>query len=156
PLIIARAMNAALEAHQLPLAKHWLDRANESARSNPELMREQERYLTLTGNYSESAKLGYQVIQRLPRDPEAPVYLAYDLLFMNRSHEAMTIFRRFQPSLPKDKDLPLIAGYVYPHNGQHQEAINAFTRALQNDPAMATGYMNRGYVFNDMRLAGKA
>ena len=156
PLIVARAMNAALEAHQLPDAKKWLDRANEEQRSNPEVMREHERYLTLTGNYQESAKLGYAVIEKLPRDPEAPVYLAYDLLFLNRYDDAMAIVRRFEPLLPKDKDLPLIAGYVYAHNGQHQEAVKAFTRALERDPQMATGYMNRGYVWNDLRMATRA
>jgi tetratricopeptide (TPR) repeat protein len=119
-------------------------------------MREHERYLTLTGNYQESAKLGYLVIQKLPRDPEAPVYLAYDLLFMNRYDEAMEIVRRFEPVLPKDKDLPLIAGYVYAHDGERQQAVNAFTRALERDPQMATGYMNRGYVWNDMRMATNA
>jgi len=156
PLIIARAMNAALEDHQLPTAKLWLERATEVQRSNPEVMREHERYLTLTGNYQESARLGYQVIQKLPRDPEAPVYLAYDLLFMNRYDEAMEIVRRFEPVLPKDKDLPLIAGYVYAHNGEKSEAVKAFTRALEHDPNMATGYMNRGYVWNDMRMANNA
>ena len=155
-LIVARAMNAALEAHQLPDAKKWLDRANEEQRSNPEVMREHERYLTLTGNYQESAKLGYAVIEKLPRDPEAPVYLAYELLFLNRYDDAMAIVRRFEPLLPKDKDLPLIAGYVYAHNGQHQEAVKAFTRALERDPQMATGYMNRGYVWNDLRMATRA
>ena len=156
PLIIARAMNAALEAHQVPNAKRWLDRATDAQRLNPEVMREHERYLTITGNYQESAKLGYAVIEKLPRDPEAPVYLAYDLLFMNRYDDAMAIVRRFEPALPKDKDLPLIAGYVYAHNGEHQEAVSAFTRALERDPQMATGYMNRGYVWNDMRMATKA
>jgi tetratricopeptide (TPR) repeat protein len=156
PLIIARAMNAALEAHQLPNTKKWLDRATDTERLNPEVMREHERYLTLTGNYQESAKLGYAVIEKLPRDPEAPVYLAYDLLFMNRYDEAMAIVQRFEPSLPKDRDLPLIAGYVYAHNGQHQQAVDAFTRALEHDPQMATGYMNRGYVWNDMRMPTRA
>jgi tetratricopeptide (TPR) repeat protein len=156
PLVIARAMNAALENHQAATARHWLDRATEAQKSNPEVMREHERYLTITGKYQESAKLGYQVIQRLPRDPEAPVYLAYDLLFMNRYDEAMEIVRRFEPVLPKDKDLPLVAGYVYAHNGQKQDAIKAFTRALELDPNMATGYMNRGYVWNDMRMATNA
>ena len=155
-IIIARGMNAAIEGHQLPVAKHWLDRANDNMRANPELMREHERYLTLTGKYEESAKLGYQVIEKLPRDAEAPVYLAYDLLFLNRHQEAMAIVQRFEPVLPKDKDLPLIAGYVYAHNGQNQEAINAFTRALERDPQMSTGYMNRGYVWNDMRMATNA
>ncbi|PYX83803.1 MAG: hypothetical protein DMG68_21820, partial [Acidobacteria bacterium] len=65
-------------------------------------------------------KLGYQVIQKLPRDPEAPVYLAYDLLFLNRYQEAMDIVRRFEPVLPHDKDLPLVAGYVHAHDGQFQ------------------------------------
>ena len=156
PLIVARGMNAALEAHQMPLAKRWLDRTSEAERANPEVMREHERYLTLTGNYQESAILGYKVIEKLPRDPEAPVYLAYDLLFMNRYDDAMAIVKRFEPTLPRDKDLPLVAGYVYAHNGEKQAAVNAFTRALQLDPQMATGYMNRGYVFNDMRLATKA
>jgi tetratricopeptide (TPR) repeat protein len=31
-----------------------------------------------------------------------------------------------------------------------------FTRALEIDPKIAVGYMNRGYVYNDMRLATKA
>ena len=156
PLIIARAMNATLEAHQLPNTKKWLDRASDSQRLNPEVMRERERYLTLTGDYQESAKLGYTVIEKLPRDPEAPVYLAYDLLFMNRYDEAMAIVQRFEPSLPKDKDLPLIAGYVHAHKRENQQAVDAFTRALERDPQMATGYMNRGYVWNDMRMATRA
>lgn len=156
PLIIARAMNAALEAHQLPNTKKWLDRATDTQRLNPEVMREHERYLTLTEDYPQSAKLGYAVIEKLPRDPEAPVYLAYDLLFMNRYDEAMAIVQRFEPSLPRDKDLPLIAGYVYAHKGEHQQAVDAFTRALERDPQMATGYMNRGYVWNDMRMATRA
>ena len=156
PIIFARAMNAALEAHQIPTAKRWLDRTSEIDRANPELMREHERYLTITGNYQESAKLGYQVIEKLPRDPEAPVYLAYDLLFMNRYDEAMQIVRRFEPVLPKDKDLPLIAGYVYAHNGDKRQAVAAFTRALERDPQMSTGYMNRGYVWNDLRMATNA
>ena len=156
PVIIARGMNAALEAHEAPKAKQWFDRATDSERSNPEVMREQERYLTITGNYQDSAKLGYLVIEKLPRDPEAPVYLAYDLLFMNRFSDAMGIVQRFEPSLPKDKDLPLIAGYVYAHDHQYSEAVNAFTRALERDPEMSTGYMNRGYVLNDMRQASRA
>jgi tetratricopeptide (TPR) repeat protein len=156
PLIVARGMNAALEGHDTARAKQWFEKATEAGRANPEVMREQERYLTITGNYQESAKLGYAVIEKLPRDPEAPVYLAYDLLFMNRYADAMAIVQRFEPSLPKDKDLPLIAGYVYAHDHDYAQAVNAFTRALERDPEMSTGYMNRGYVLNDMRLASKA
>jgi len=156
PLIIAGAMNAALEAHETAKAKRWLDRATKIQLSNPQIMREQERYLTLTGSYEESAKLGYALIQQLPRDPEAPVYLAYDLLFMNRYEEAMEIAKRFEPVLPKDHDLPLISGYVYAHKGEYQAAVDAFTRALDRNPQMATGYMNRGYVWNDLRMATNA
>lgn len=155
-LIYAGGINSALEAHEFSVAKSWIDRSDAKIAANPQVMREHERYLTMTGKYQESAQLGYQVIQKLPRDPEAPVYLAYDLLFLNKYDEAMDIVRKFQPVLPKDKDLPLIAGYVHTHNGQLREALQDFTRALERDPNMATGYMNRGYVENDLRLASRA
>jgi tetratricopeptide (TPR) repeat protein len=156
PLVVAGGINSALEAHQFQTAKNWIDGASPTILQNPQVMREHERYLTMTGRYAESAELGYKVIQKLPRDPEAPVYLAYDLLFLNRYKEAMDIVKRFEPVLPKDKDLRLIAGYVDAHNGDFQAAINDFSEALQRDPTMATGYMNRGYVENDMRLAARA
>ena len=156
PLVIAGGINSALEAHQLPVAKSWLDNATPQMLESPQVMRENERYLTITGKYAESAQLGYKVIQKLPRDPEAPVYLAYDLLFLNRYQEAMDIVRRFEPILPRDKDLRLVAGYVDAHNGDFPAAINDFTEALERDPTMSTGYMNRGYVLNDMRLAARA
>jgi len=156
PLVVAGGINSALEAHQFQTAKNWIDNSSVAVLQNPQVMREHERYLTMTGRYAESAELGYKVIQKLPRDPEAPVYLAYDLLFLNRYKEAMDIVNRFKPVLPKDKDLRLIAGYVDAHNGDFQDAINDFTEALERDPTMATGYMNRGYVENDVRLAAQA
>jgi tetratricopeptide (TPR) repeat protein len=119
-------------------------------------MREHERYLTITGNYAESANLGYQVIRELPHDREAVDYLAYDLLFLKRLDEAMKIVDQFQPILPKDRDLPLIAGYVHADHHEYEAAVREFTRALDIDPTIAVGYMNRGYVYNDMRLATKA
>ena len=156
PLIIAGATNAALEARESATAKRWLERATKAESANAQVMRERERYLTITGKYEESAKLGYAVIEQLPRDPEAPVYLAYDLLFMNRYDDAMTIVQRFEPLLPKDRDLPLISGYIHAHNSEFQSAVEDFTRALDRDPQMATGYMNRGYVWNDLRMATNA
>jgi tetratricopeptide (TPR) repeat protein len=156
PLIIAGAMNAALEAHHAALAKDWLARASDSMQQNPQVMREHERYLTMSGDYAASAELGYQVIQKLPHDREAVDYLAYDLLFLKRLDEAMTIVDRFAPTLPDDRDLPLIAGYVHADRGEHAAAVRDFTRALEVEPTMAVGYMNRGYVYNDMRLASKA
>jgi tetratricopeptide (TPR) repeat protein len=156
PLIVSDAMNAALEAHHTAEVKEWLARASEGVRQDPQVMREHERYLTITGNYAASADLGYQVIQKLPKDREAVDYLAYDLLFLGRLDEAMKIVDRFEPVLTGDRDLPLIAGYVHADHHEHQAAVDDFTRALEIDPTIAVGYMNRGYVYNDMRLATKA
>lgn len=156
PLIVSGAMNAALEGHHPDVAKQWLTRASASERQDPQVMREHERYLTITGNYAESADLGFQVIEKLPKDREAVDYLAYDLLFLRRSDEAMKVVNRFEPVLADDRDLPLIAGYVHAQRGEHEASVQDFTRALEIDPKMAMGYMNRGYVYNDMRLATKA
>lgn len=156
PLIVSGAMNAALEAHNAAEAKQWLARASDAVQQNPQVMREHERYLTMTGNYAESADLGYKVIEKLPKDREAADYLAYDLLFLNRFDDAMKIVDRFEPILPEDRDLPLIAGHVSADRNQNEAAIREFTRALEIDPKIAVGYMNRGYVYNDMRLATKA
>jgi tetratricopeptide (TPR) repeat protein len=68
----------------------------------------------------------------------------------------MKIVDRYEPVLEGDRDLPLISGYVHAQRGDHGAAVHDFTRALQIDPNMAVGYMNRGYVYNDMRLATKA
>lgn len=156
PLIISGAMNAALEGHHPAQAKQWLARASDDMRRNPQVMREHERYLTITGNYAESAQLGYQVVQKLPKDREGIDYLAYDLLFLKRLDEAMKVVDQYEPVLPDDRDLPLIAGYVDAQHGEHEAAVHDFTAALKIDPRMAVGYMNRGYVYNDMRLATKA
>ena len=156
PLIISGAMNAAIDAHHLDEAKEWLGRASERERQNPQVMREHERYLTMTGDYAASADLGYQVIEKLPKDREGVDYLAYDLLFLNRLDETMKIVDRFQPVLENDRDLPLIAGHVHADHDEYETAIHDFTQALEIDPTMAVGYMNRGYVYNDMRLAAKA
>lgn len=159
-LVIADAINSALEApgHQLPLAKTWVTRAaaNSAVNDNPQVMRERERYLTFTGNYQEAADLGYKVIEKLPNDPEAPDYLAYDLLFLNRFDDAYKIVQRFEPSRPHDKDLPLVAGYVEAHTGHPREAEANFTKSLAIDPNDATAYMNRGFVRNDLRESSKA
>jgi len=159
-LVIADAINSALETpgHNIPIAKVWVDRAaaNAAINDNPQVMRERERYLTFTGNYQEAADLGYKVIEKLPNDPEAPDYLAYDLLFLNRFDDAYKIVQRFEPSRPNDRDLPLVAGYVEAHTGHPREAEADFTRSLAIDPNDATAYMNRGFVRNDLRESSKA
>jgi len=155
-LIIAGAANAALESHDLDLARRWLDRATESMSDQPQVSRERERYLTLKGDYAESAKLGYAVLEKLPHDREGVVYLAYDLYYLGHYEEALALVNKYDSIISNDKDLALIAGYIHDHDGQSLEALNDFTRALERDPKMATGYANRGFVLNDLREPRKA
>jgi tetratricopeptide (TPR) repeat protein len=155
-LTVAGGVNAALESHNPELAKRWLDRAKGKINDSPQVSRERERYLTLQGNYAESAKLGYAVLEKLPNDREGVVYLAYDLYYLHHNDEALALTVKYDPILSNDKDLALIAGYVHAHDGQTREALNDFTRALERDPKIATGYVNRGFVLNDLREPGKA
>ncbi|HEX4426835.1 MAG TPA: tetratricopeptide repeat protein [Terriglobales bacterium] len=156
PLIVAGGANAALESHNPELAKVWLDRSSGKMNNSPQVSRERERYLTLKGEYAESAKLGYAVIEKLPHDREGIVYLAYDLYYLGRYKEASELIAKYDPILSKDRDLALIAGYLHVHDGQSEEALADFTRAIERDPKMTTGYANRGFVLNDLHQAGKA
>jgi tetratricopeptide (TPR) repeat protein len=156
PLIVAGGANAALESHNVDLAKRWLDRAKGSMNDSVQVKRERERYLTLKGDYAESAKLGYEVLEKLPNDREGVVYLAYDLYYQGHYDDAMALVAKYDPVFRNDKDLALIAGYVHAHAGQSREALNDFTRALDRDPKMATGYVNRGFVLNDLKEPAKA
>jgi predicted Zn-dependent protease len=155
-LIIAGGANAALESHNTKLAQHWLERASAKANASPQVMRERERYLTFKGEYAASAKLGYEVTEKLPRDREAAVYLAYDLYYLGRYDDALALVTKYESVLANDKDLPLIAGNVHAHKGNLNEALKDFTLALERDPKMATGYVNRGFVLNDLRQPGRA
>jgi len=155
-LIVAGGANAALEARNLVLAKQWLDRATGAMNDNPQVMRERQRYLTWTGGYQEAADLGHKVIERLPRDPQAPVYLAYDLYYLGRYDDALALAVKYEPLLPNNRDLALIEGYVHARAGLFQEALEDFTRAVQRDPKMATGYANRGFMRNNLRQAKQA
>ena len=156
PLIIAGATNAALESHNPELAKHWLERAKGAMNENPQIGRERERYLMLKGDYSESAKIGSAVLDKLPHDRDVVVYLDYDLYYLGRYDDALTLATRYDAILPNDKDLALIAGYVHAHEHKTREALSDFTRALERDPKMATGYVNRGFVLNDLKEPAKA
>jgi len=156
PLIVAGGANAALESHNSDLAKRWLDRAKGKMNDSPQVNREHERYLTLKGDYAESAKLGFAVLEKLPHDREGVVYLAYDLYYLGRLDEALALVTKYEAILPNDKDLALIAGNVHAHAGQTREALADFTRAIERDPKMSTGYANRGFVLNDLHEAAKA
>ena len=155
-LVVAGGANAALEAHNQDLARKWLDLAKGSMNNSPQVMRERERYLTLKGDYADSAALGYRVLEKLPKDREGAVYLAYDLYNLGRYDEALALIKKYEPILPDDKDLPLVAGNIHAHDGKTEEALEEYTRALQLDPKMATGYVDRGFVLNDLKQPAKA
>ncbi|HET9407802.1 MAG TPA: tetratricopeptide repeat protein [Candidatus Sulfotelmatobacter sp.] len=156
PAIIAGGANAALGARDLDLATRWLDRAKDGMNDNPQVMRERERYLTLNGDYAESAKVGSRVLEKLPNDHEGVIYLAYDLYYLGRYQDAMALVDKYDAQFGNEKDLALISGYIHVHNGQSREAFEDFTRALKRDPKMATGYVNRGFVENDLKEADRA
>ena len=155
-MTVAGGANAALESHNLDLAKKWLDRAHDKMNDSPQVSRERERYLTLKGDYAESAKLGYKVLEKLPNDREGVVYLAYDLYYLSRYADAAALVEKYEPIFSNDKDPALIAGYLHVRDRQLREALSDFTRALERDPKMATGYVNRGFVLNDLIEPDKA
>ena len=155
-LTIARAMNAAIEAHHFPLAKQWLDQANQQAQQDPAVMREKERYLRWVGDYKESEEVGRQAIKKLPHDRDVVVYLGYDYLHLEQYDELADLASRYQNELPKDADLALFAGYVHKHSGNLQQAEVDFTHALDRDPTVVTAYVNRGYIRNDLHRPAEA
>ena len=155
-LVVAGGMNAAIEAHKFDLAGQWLSRATPAMQQDPQVMREQERYLTWTGKYQESATVGREAIRKLPRDRDVVVYLAYDLLHLEQYDELLKLTSTYESILPKEADLPLLAGYVYKHNGELEQAQAAFARAIERGPNVATAYVNRGFVLHDRRQGAAA
>ncbi len=148
--IVAGGMNAAIEAHQLPLAAQWLNRASAEMQQDAQVMREKERYLRGVGDYKQSAEVGREAIKKLPADRDVVVYLGYDLLHLELYDELGALTARYLDSLPKEPDIPLLAGYVHKHSGQLEQAREDFTRALALDSKMVTGYVNRGYVLKEL------
>ena len=155
-LIVAGGMNAAIEAKHFSLAAEWLSRATPEMRQAPLVLRERERYLSWMGKYQESAEVGEQAIQKLPKDRDVVIYLGYDLLHLERYDELLQLTSRYDPLLPKEPDIPLLAGYVHKHSGQMEQAQSDFTRALERDPKVVTAYVNRGYVSNDLHEPSSA
>ncbi len=151
PVIIANAANAAIEAQQIKLAGEWVNRAKGKANDDPRVMRERERYLLHEGNYEESARLGYKVLQQLPKDRNASVYLAYDLYNLGRYDEALAVADKYDTLLPDEPNFPLLEGHVHKHSQLLDEAEEDYTRAIQRDPKMVEAYVNRGYTLNDMQ-----
>jgi tetratricopeptide (TPR) repeat protein len=156
PQIIASGSNAAIDAHDPDLSGRWLARATGTMKNDPHVMRETERYLFLKGRYLESARIGEQVVQKLPHDRDGAVYLGYDLYNLGRYDDVLALVSRYESVLPKEANFPLLAGHVHRQNQLLQQAIDDFSRALQKDPKMVEALVNRGYVRNDMQDAQNA
>ena len=150
-LVVAGGMNAAIEAHKMDLAGVWASRATPAMQDEPQVLREEERYLSFKGDYRQSAAIGEKVLPLLPKDRDVVVYLGYDLLNLQRYDDLLKLTSQYSDVLSKEPDLPLLAGYVHKHNGQLEEARADFTKALERDPEVVTAYVNRGYVLHDLR-----
>jgi tetratricopeptide (TPR) repeat protein len=155
-VVVANGANAAIEARQISLAGEWIARANGKMLDDPRVMLETERYLFHSGKYLESAQIGYKVIQQLPKDRNASVYLGYDLYNLGRFDDVFSLAERYQGILPAEANFPLLAGHVHKQNQLLGEAVDDYSRAIERDPNMVDAYVNRGYVRNDMQNAEDA
>jgi tetratricopeptide (TPR) repeat protein len=155
-LIIAGGANAAIEAHDIPLAGKWLARAKGSMLKDPRVMVEEERYLFHKGNYLESARIGEKTVKLLPTNRDASVYLAYDYYNLGRYDDALRLVREKELVMPKEPNFPLLAGHIQKQADLLSEAVEDYTRALSVDPTMVEAYINRGYVRNDLQDADQA
>ena len=154
--VVANATNSALEAHEVPLAGQWIARAVGNMNDDPRVMRERERYLFHTGKYHESADLGYKVLEKLPQDRNASVYLGYDLYNLGRYDDTLELVTKYEKVLPKEPNFPLLAGHVHKQSQLLNEAVDDYSRAIDKDPKMSNAYVNRGYVLNDLQNANAA
>jgi tetratricopeptide (TPR) repeat protein len=155
-MIVAGGMNAAIEGHDLPLAGTWLKRVTPKMEMVPQVLREKERYFSFTGDIQQSAQDGREAIKVLPHDRDVVVYLGYDLLRLEKYAELQALTAKYEDVFPKEPDIPLLAGYVYKHDGEAEKAVQSFTEALSRDPNVVTAYTNRGYVLNDLHQPERA
>jgi tetratricopeptide (TPR) repeat protein len=155
-LIVAGGLNAAIEAHNLTLAADWYKRVTDPMLAEPKILREQERYLSFAGDYQKSEQIGEQALKVMPADRDVIVYLGYDFLHMERWDDILQLTAKYNDVLPKEADIPLLAGYAHKHTGQHEAAVKDFTAAIERDPSATTAYVNRGYMLNDLHQAEQA
>ena len=101
-LIIAGGMNAAIEAHDLPLAGEWLGRSTPEMAHEPILLREEERYLSFKGDYRQSAQIGQQALKAMPHDRDVVVYLGYDLLSLGKWDELQALTQQYETFFQKN------------------------------------------------------
>lgn len=149
-LIVAGGMNADIEAHKLDAAEVWFHRVTTGMQEEPQVLREEERYLSFRGDYQRSAEVASRAIRVLPNDRDVVVYLGYDFLRLDQYDNLLSLTTKYNQVLPKEPDIPLLAGYVHKHNGQLNEAKTDFTEALERDPEVVTAYVNRGYTLHDL------
>ncbi len=150
PQILAGGMNAAIEDHNLDLAALWLSRVTNKMHDNPQILQEQERYLSFKGLYQESASIGWKAIKVLPGNRDVVIYLGYDLLHLGEYTKLLILTSKYLTIFPNEPDIPLLEGYVHKHQGKLKQAQLDFTEALKRDPGIVTGYVNLGYISNDM------
>jgi tetratricopeptide (TPR) repeat protein len=155
-LIVAGGMNAAIEAHNYPLAGDWLARVTPEMQQEGHVLREEERYFSFKGDYEKSAAMGREAIKQLPKDRDVVVYLGYDLLNLKQYDELLKLTAEYDQILPKEPDIPLLAGYVHKQAGQLEDAQKDFSEAVDRDPKVVTGYVNRGYVLKDLHQPAAA
>ncbi len=155
-IVIANAANAAIEARQLPVAGHWLALATGEMAEEPHILVEKERYLFHTGKYQEAVATGQRALEKLPKDRNASVYLAYSYYNLGRYDDVLTLADKYDNILPKEPNFSLLEGHVHRQSQLLNEAVQDYTHALQRDPKMAEAYVNRGYVLNDMQNAEQA
>jgi len=149
-LIVAGGLNAEIEAHKLDVAETWFHRSTKDMEDEPQVLREEERYLSFKGQYQESLAKGERAIQGLPTDRDVIVYLGYDLLHLDRYDDLLALTKKYDSVLPKEPDIPLLAGYVHKHNNELEDAREDFSKTLERDPSVVTAYVNRGYVLHDL------
>ena len=151
PIVIANAANAAIEARQIDLAGNWVARARGKEKDDPRVMREDERYLFHKGRFLESSQVGYKVLQQLPKDRNASVYLAYALYNLGRYDDVLSLSQKYEGILEHEPNFPLLIGHVHKQVNLLDQAVNDYSRAIARDPKMVEAYVNRGYVRNDLQ-----
>ena len=154
--IVTGGLNAAIEGHDMTLAATWLRRVTPDMESTPQVLAQKERYYHFNGDARQSEIYGEQAIKVLPKNRDVVVYLGYALLAEEKYGQLLDLMKQNLDTFPREPDIPLLEGYVYKHDGDREEAVQAFTEALRRDPSVVTAYTNRGFVLNDMRKPEQA
>ena len=71
----------------------------------------------------------------------------------NQFSQLAKLTSEYYNTFPQDSDIPLLAGYVDKHDENNQKALQDFSEAIHRNPKVATGYVNRGYIYNDLAQA---